>query len=316
MTTDKGNINTVGDINSVGGNIGISAGTGDIELKNVTSAGNIDISSIAQGSIKGNNVTSGGTTSVVLSQGDLSLDLAEGETVVLHMDDNTAASNVNRVSAKAGGGNTADVDLSGNFIQIGSIVAADGTSPLQVSFKGAGAQKLISGGVSVGGIHSQYGTRIPNLWTNQGYLHVDEGDLVIDDMFAVNQIHVDNSYTNFAVFGGIPVRDGANLVYWNNFNMADSKARSFHLYQDGKVRTKRAVLVDAGRNYNKLYGDNLSVMDMMRERVTNEHGKYTFDSRLLTEYGRRMKAPVFFGMESTLDIIRRQHASDAEIVVE
>ena len=54
----------------------------------------------------------------------------------------------------------------------------------------------------------------------------------------------------------------------------------------------------------------------MRERVTNAHGKYTFDSALLTEPGRLMREPVFFGVESTDVIIQQQNASDAEIVIE
>lgn len=75
-------------------------------------------------------------------------------------------------------------------------------------------------------------------------------------------------------------------------------------------------MIDAERNYTKLYGDNLSVVDMMRERVTNAHGQYTFDSKPLTEPGRLMREPVFFGMESTNVVIRQQNALDAEIVVE
>ena len=66
----------------------------------------------------------------------------------------------------------------------------------------------------------------------------------------------------------------------------------------------------------ELEGDNLSVVDMMRERVSNEHGEYTFSSEPLTEPGRLMREPVFFGMESTDVVIQQQNASDAEIVVE
>ena len=98
--------------------------------------------------------------------------------------------------------------------------------------------------------------------------------------------------------------------------MADSKTREFRLYTDGMVGTHRAVLVDAERYYGKLYGDNLSVVDMKREWLTNTHGQFTFDSTLLTEPGRLLREPVFFGVESMDVIIRRQNASDAEIVVE
>ena len=98
--------------------------------------------------------------------------------------------------------------------------------------------------------------------------------------------------------------------------MAYDKERAFQLYTDGKVRTNGAVLIDAGRNYDKLYGDNLSVVDMMRERLTNLHGWYAFDSTQLTKPGHIMREPMLFGTESTDVIIRQQNAPDAEIIIE
>ena len=145
---------------------------------------------------------------------------------------------------------------------------------------------------------------------------MDEGDLAQDDVLAVDKIHEENSLTDLSVYGRTPTRDGEQLVYWNNLGMANEKTRSFSLYTNGKVRTRRAVLIDADRNYGKLYGDNLSVVDMMRERVSNVHGKFTFDSTLLTEPGKALKEQVFFDMETAEADFRQKSASDEKIVVE
>ncbi len=75
-------------------------------------------------------------------------------------------------------------------------------------------------------------------------------------------------------------------------------------------------MIDAGRYYGKLYGDNLSVVDMMRERVTHEHGQYTFDSTLLTRPGEVLRDKMLFGVDSVGVIIHQQNASNAELVVE
>ena len=209
-----------------------------------------------------------------------------------------------------------NLSLAGNFIIAEGVTAKTNGTVFQFSAMGALPQKLISEDFYVGSLRSPYGTEMPSLWINRGYLHVDEGNLAVRDVLAVDKLYMDNEPTDVAVFGRTPTRDGEQLVYWNNLEMADSKERSFTLYTDGTLRTHGAILIDAERNYTKLYGDNLSVVDMMRERVTNAHGQYTFDSKPLTEPGRLMREPVFFGMESTNVVIRQQNALDAEIVVE
>ena len=288
---------------------------GDISLdRDVNVIGNTTVTINGKGSVFGHNIVSGGTTHVALTNGDLFLNLAEGKAVVLRMENNTAASRVNTVKADASGGAGLDVELTGNFIQIGTVEAKGGNSVLQLSAIGAGNQKLISGEISVGSLHSRTNTHMPTLWANRGNIHVDEGDLAIDDVLAVDKIHLENKLTDLAIFGRTPTRDGEQLYYWNNLELANSKTRPFTLYADGKVRTHRAVLIDAGRYYGKLYGDNLSVVDMMRERLTNEHGQYTFDRTWYTKPGEALKEKVLFGMDTVDEDIRRHNASSGQLM--
>jgi hypothetical protein len=209
------------------------------------------------------------------------------------MENNTEASQVNQVLAEAGGTGT-DVALTGNYIQIGSVKAKGGDAVFELSAMGAGNQKLISGNFAIGSLTSKYGTHMSNLWSNRGYVHVDEGQLLMDDVLAVDKIHFDNEQTDIAIFGRTPTRDGEQLTYWNNLSMADSKTRSYQLYTDGRVRTHSTVLFDGGMNLYKLYGDNLSVLDMMNERENGRHGVFTFDRRLFTEPGKRLREQVIF----------------------
>ena len=209
-----------------------------------------------------------------------------------------------------------NIELAGNFIYAEGITAANNGSVFQFSVMGPDNQKLIKEYLYVGNLRSPGGTLMPSLWTKDGYVHVDEGNLAVSDMFSTNKIHVDNEYTDMAIYGRIPTKDGEQLVYWNNLDMANSKARSMQLYTDGKVRTHGTILIDAYRNYDKLYGDNLSVVDMMRHRVTNPHGQYIFDSKMLTEPGRLVREPMLYGVDSTDVIIQQQNASDGDIVVE
>ena len=295
-------------------NVNVTVQNGNIQMHDVTAEGTTTITNTGRGNINGNNIVSGGTTHVALTNGDLFLNLAEGKAVVLRMENNTAASRVNTVKADASGGAGLDVELTGNFIQIGTIEAKGGNSVLQLSAIGAGNQKLISGEISVGSLRSANGTHMPSLWANRGNVHVDEGNLAIDDVLAKDKIHLENNLTDLAIFGRTPTRDGEQLYYWNNLGRAYSKTRPFALYTDGKVRTHRAVLVDAGRYYDKLYGDNLSVVDMMRERLTHLHGQFTFDSTLLTKRGEFLREKVLFGMDAVDTDIRKHNASNRELL--
>jgi hypothetical protein len=292
---------------------------GNVELADVSVKGNTTITNTGIGSVNGQNIVSGGTTYVSLANGNIYLDLAKGEAVVLRLENptenNTNEIRVGAVEADASGDANPDVELAGNYINIGSIAATGGNSVLQLTAMGAGNQKLISGNFAVDHLISANGTHMPYLWANSGSIHVDEGNLAVDDVLAVDKIRLENANTTLAIYGRTPTRDGEQLVYWNNLGMANSKSRLFQLYTNGKVRTRGAVLIDAGRHYGKLYGDNLSVVDMMRERVTHEHGQYTFDSTLLTKPGQALREKILFGMDSTDVIIQKQTASDDEIIV-
>ena len=288
---------------------------GDISLdRDVNVIGNTTVTINGKGSVFGHNIVSGGTTHVSLTKGDLFLNLAEGKAVVLRMEDNTKASKVGTVLADASGGAGPDVELTGNYIPIGTLAAKNGNAVFEVTAMGANNQKLISGEISVGSLRSRTNTHMPTLWANRGNIHVDEGDLAIDDVLAVDKIHLENKLTDLAIFGRTPTRDGEQLYYWNNLEMANSKTRSFTLYANGKVRTHRAVLIDAGRYYGKLYGDNLSVVDMMRERLTNEHGQYTFDRTWYTKPGEVLKEKVLFGMDTVDEDIRQHNASSGQLM--
>ena len=314
MKTETGSIVVGRDITAKNVNLQVDK-EGDVFLnRDINVNGNTTITNNGLGSVFGHNIVSGGTTHVSLTKGDLFLNLAEGKAVVLRMEDNTKASKVGTVLADASGGAGPDVELTGNYIPIGTLAAKNGNAVFEVTAMGANNQKLISGEISVGSLRSRTNTHMPTLWANRGNIHVDEGDLAIDDVLAVDKIHLENKLTDLAIFGRTPTRDGEQLYYWNNLEMANSKTRSFTLYANGKVRTHRAVLIDAGRYYGKLYGDNLSVVDMMRERLTHLHGQFTFDGTLLTKRGEFLREKVLFGMDTVDEDIRRHDASSGQLM--
>ena len=350
LAAAQGDVTVGKEVRAEQGSIGVQVGTGNVTIgdngphvETVTAQDNINVA-VDLGKIYINGKTSTQTGDISMSAGDshytpgvqnivigLNGEVDSGRDVNLqgrngdlHVTDAIHVKRDLYGQVKSAGGvyfeQTAtlpgDLVLAGNFVIADGVTAQTNGTVFRFSATGAIPSKLISEDFYVGNLRSPYGTEMPSLWTNRGYLHVGEGELVVDDVLAVNKIYMDNEHTNLAVFGRTPTRDGEELVYWNNLEMANSKTRFFQLYTDGMVRTRRAVLIDAERNYGKLYGDNLSVVDMMRERVSNEHGEYTFSSEPLTEPGRLMREPVFFGMESTDVVIQQQNASDAEIVVE
>ena len=341
LTTESGNI-SVGKTVTAGKDIAISSHQGDITIGDngpnvdtVTAKENIDV-----GTELGKVYIYGKTST---QTGDISLSAGENEytrgaqSIIIDMNGKVDSGRDVRMAARNGDLHVTDdiqakrdiyaqvfekgcvyfdrkasladdLALAGDAIVADSIAADNGGKVFHFSATGAYPNRIIDY-FYVGSLSSPGGTEMPSIWSNHGYVHIDEGNFKANDVLAVDKIRLESDLTTLAVYGRIPMRDGEQLVYWNNLDMANSKTREFNLYTDGKVRTRGAVLVDAERYYTKLYGDNLSVVDMMRDRVSHERGQYTFDSALLTE-------PVFFGVESADVIIQQQNASDAEIVVE
>jgi len=350
MVTNQGDIAVGSFVVSTGGSIDVQVKTGDVmigdngpEVDTVAAKDNINVD-VDLGRIKIYGKTSTQTGDISMSAGDNqytpgmqniiieqngAIDSGRDVKLVgrngdLHVTDAIRSKRNLEAKVRTDGGvyfektaiMTGDTVLAGNVIYTDGIVAQTDGTPFRLSLTGPDDNKLIGREFYVGSLRSKYGTKMPSVWGNSGYLHVDEGDLAVDDIFAVDKIRLENNYTNMAIYGRIPTKDGEQLVYWNNLDMANSKARSMQLYTDGKVRTHGTILIDAYRNYDKLYGDNLSVVDMMRHRVTNPHGQYIFDSKMLTEPGRLVREPMLYGVDSTDVIIQQQNASDGDIVVE
>ncbi|MBQ1417719.1 MAG: hypothetical protein IIY91_10525, partial [Selenomonas sp.] len=277
-------------------NINIGVDVGKIYIYGKTSTQTGDISMAA-----GNSQYKSGELSFVIEQNgqiesgrDVLLNGRNGD---LHVTDRiNAKRDLNAKIRSDGGiyfekeavvsGNSA---LAGNFIYVDGITANNGGKVFHFSMTGTDDNKLIGKEFYVGTLRSKGGTEMLSLWGNSGYLHVDEGNLSVADVLAVDKIYLDNAQTDLAIYGRTPTRDGEQLAYWNNLGLAYSKERSYQLYTDGMLRTHGTVLVDCGRYYTKLYGDNLSVVDMMRERDTNVHGKFTFDGTWLTRRANAMK---------------------------
>jgi hypothetical protein len=53
---------------------------------------------------------------------------------------------------------------------------------------------------------------------------------------------------------------------------------------------------------------------MMRERLTNEHGQYTFDRTWFTKPGEALREKVLFGLDAVDTDIRKHNASNGELL--
>ncbi|WP_028130604.1 hypothetical protein [Selenomonas sp. AE3005] len=323
LAAGLGNITIGKEVRAEKGNIGVEVGTGNVtigdnspDVETVTARENINIdvdlgkiyiygkTSTQTGDISmtaGNSQYKPGELSFVIEQNgqiesgrDVLLNGRNGD---LHVTDRINAKRDLNAKIRSDGGIyfekeavvSGDSALAGNFIYVDGITANNGGKVFHFSMTGTDDNKLIGKEFYVGSLRSKGGTEMLSLWGNSGYLHVDEGNLSVADVLAVDKIYLDNAQTDLAIYGRTPTRDGEQLAYWNNLGLAYSKERSYQLYTDGMLRTHGTVLVDCGRYYTKLYGDNLSVVDMMRERDTNVHGKFTFDGTWLTRRVNAMK---------------------------
>lgn len=265
-TENQGNISF--DIAAdVAGDIVAHTDTGNITIEKGTAGGNIVLSSAVEGEIHAGDLKADEIVYVQLKKGDLYLDMAQGKGVLLLQGDNTEASHIGTIEAAANSGVEPDVMLSGNYIDVDSVVKSAGNGALHMNFAGS-EDKLIAGNVRVGDVRSDTGTYTDNLWVaGTGEIHVGQGDYSVRDALVYDKLHIDNPRTSMAIYGRTPTHDGERVVYWNNSGWANSKTRTYGLSADGTISTKGAILIRAAQG-SRLHGDTLSVVDMMEERLT------------------------------------------------
>ncbi|WP_276840456.1 hypothetical protein, partial [Anaerovibrio lipolyticus] len=244
--------------------------------KDMVSEGDL-VTQIDEGSIYTRDMKAKGDVIVSIKKGDLVLNSAEGNHVEILLGDNTDASRINTILAKANGDGNTDVVLSGKYVQIGTVENTGGSgSPLTMTVQTPDGQNLVET-FTIDKLSSNTGTKVSKLWTNNGYVNVDKGAVDISDALVGNKFTVNNSTTNMAIYGRTPTHDGEQLVYWNDASKLYPMGRRYQLFEDGGIITDNAHLVEAHDwrllRSNK-YTETYSVVDMMRNNLMRKEHYY------------------------------------------
>ena len=239
LSTTSGNIRVDGAIKALN-DVSVVSDTGNISLQDVTAGSDVSLEIRKSGDIKADNVSAGNLVHASVAQGDIFLDMASGKAVVIQSQANTPASHIGTIQAEAGGAGT-DVAVTGNYINVGSILSKGGSNPLKVELEAPDGEEVISE-VAIDNISSGSGTVIPKLWADRGTIHVSNGYLAIGDIYTTDKIHGDNPGTAFALYGRTPTGDGEPHMYWNNVDLPHR--RTALLMTDSNVFTRMVDLLD------------------------------------------------------------------------
>jgi hypothetical protein len=247
LSTTSGNIRVDGAIKALN-DVSVVSDTGNISLQDVTAGSDVSLEIRKSGDIKADNVSAGNLVYTSTGKGDIFLDMASGKAVVIQSQANTPASHIGTIQAEAGGAGT-DVAVTGNYINVGSILSKGGSDPLKVELEAPDGEEVISE-VAIDNISSGSGTVIPKLWADRGTIHVSNGYLAIGDIYTTDKIHGDNPGTAFALYGRTPTGDGEPHMYWNNVGLPHR--RTALLMTDSNVFTRMVDLLDE-RTYTWLF---------------------------------------------------------------
>ena len=247
LSTTSGNIRVDGAIKALN-DVSVVSDTGNISLRDVTAGSDVSLEIRKSGDIKADNVSAGNLVYTSTGKGDIFLDMASGKAVVIQSQANTPASHIGTIQAEAGGAGT-DVAVTGNYINVGSILSKGGSDPLKVELEAPDGEEVISE-VAIDNISSGSGTVIPKLWADRGTIHVSNGYLAIGDIYTTDKIHGDNPGTAFALYGRTPTGDGEPHMYWNNVDLPHR--RTALLMTDSNVFTRMVDLLDE-RTYTWLF---------------------------------------------------------------
>ena len=278
LTTRNGDLRVTDNIIAKGSTDANTTGKGNIYFdKDMISDGDL-ITTIEEGNIYTRVMKAQGDLLVSIKKGDLILDTAEGNHVNIILGDNSEASRVNTVLAKANGDGETDVVLAGKYVQIGTVKnTGDSNTPLTMTVQTPDGTNFVEK-LTIDKLSSNTGTKVSKLWTNNGYVNVDKGTVDIDDALVGNKFTMNNSVTNVAIYGRTPTHDGEQLVYWNNVNNQYPMGRRYQLFEDGGILTDNAHLVEAHDwrllRSNK-YTETYSIVDMMRDNLMRKPHYYS-----------------------------------------
>ena len=185
-----------------------------------------------------------------------------------------------------------DIRLGGGYLNVDSIVKkGDSTVPLTISTMASSEGKAAkvfnigrrnNDGSYTGGIASDSGAVIQQLWVDSAMLYTaGDTNLHISKLVVNDKLHLANDRISVATYGRVPTHDGERVVYWNHIgknvpadrqdlwydgSYSDPGWMNLDLFGDGAVGSRYGTLVDA-QGYRNLYGDSVSVVDIMRKRL-------------------------------------------------
>ena len=301
LQADKGNISIEGDVQA-GGDVRAETGKGNITASNVSAGNNISITN-GDGVTKADTLTAEKRVDVANGDGSITLGTVDAASVSLTNAGKEGHVTANTIRAEAKGNSNGtgaeDVRLGGSYVTAGSVVnKSNGTAPLTISPVGAAKDQAMkefsigtrnADGSYNGGISSDSGAVIQQLWTDRAMVYAKgKTNIHISKLVVNDKLHAANDSVSVAVFGRAPTHDGERVVYWNNskknvpgtmqdlwYNRAYKVPEWMYmdLFYNGNTGSRYGVLVDAQFDRN-IYGDSLSLVDIMRARLNSEEERF------------------------------------------
>ena len=241
-------------------------------------------------------ITAGKRIEAFTGDGDVAVGEVDGRYVSLvsRGEEGNVTAETIRAEARgdAKGTGKEDIRLGGGYLNVDSIVKkGDSTAPLTISTMASSEGKAAkvfnigrrnNDGSYTGGIASDSGAVIQQLWVDSAMLYTaGDTNLHISKLVVNDKLHLANDRISVAAYGRVPTHDGERVVYWNHIGKNVPADRqdlwydgsysapgwmNLDLFGDGAVGSRYGTLVDA-QGYRNLYGDSVSVVDIMRKRL-------------------------------------------------
>ncbi len=243
----------------------------EITLQSVN--GSVDIHS-ANGDIDLYEVLANDTASVIADNGNVSLHMIDGNIVVLKTRTEGTSLDVDNVVAGQ------KLQVSSYDIAIDRIEQrADAESRLEVELTAGDPTKPMNN-ITLGFGDMANGVEIPTLWTKNGNITVDSGELFLSKLAILDRADFAVNGMTTTVYGTPPIRGNSNSTYWYNVekhNPAndlggwyDRNVQGDWMYlnfaADGRTQYSNGVLLELD-NYYYVYDQRFTAVDHMNDRL-------------------------------------------------
>lgn len=273
-----------------------STKSGDItnQIGNFVQANNIDIKNSGEGNINFTDIKAKETANVFANSGNITLGTIDGNHISVVLNNEEKQMDIQDILPGL------EVTLIGNHIYVGEITQhLDEPRMLDMIIQeNVRGDKAITN-LDIDNITTNNAVRFKHLWVKDANIHVNKGETYFDKIYVEHKAYLSTNNMDTSVYGGPPIYDDSNSIYWNNTNINHPDDDLANWLSDDNPGNKWTYINFTSQGNKQISNGILLHLDnyyyVYNQRFTAENlAKYLDDTKALNIYNNYYKPNISY----------------------